>query len=145
MAKRRLILDSGALSALADGEPRMMAWLDEATENQLLVGIPAPVLAETLTGQPTDARIHRVIPGERSILDTTAGIARDAGALRHRSRRRDETVDAIVVATAARYPGSTVMTSDPDDLQILASNVPEARLSVRSVNELPPRSGKKRS
>ncbi len=145
MAKTRLILDSGALSALADGEPRMRAWAFAATKRNMLVGIPAPVLSETLTGQPTDARIHRVIPAGRAILDTTAAIARDAGALRHRSRRRDETVDAIVVATAARYPGSTVVTSDPDDLQILASNVPEARLSVRSVNELPRRIDKKRS
>jgi predicted nucleic acid-binding protein len=142
MAKRRLILDSGALSALADGEPRMMAWLYEATQNEMLVGIPAPVLAETLTGQASDARIHRVIPADDVVLETTAGIAREAGALRHRSHRCDATVDAIVIATAATCTGSIVMTSNPHDLQLLSSNVPDARLAVRSVNELPPRSDK---
>ena len=123
----------------------MMAWLYEATENEMLVGIPAPVLAETVTGQPSDARIHRVIPTDEVVLETTAAIARDAGALRHRSRRREETVDAIVVATAATCPGSIVLTSDPDDLHALASTVPEADLAVRSVNALPRRSHKKRS
>jgi len=142
MAARRLILDSGALSALAKGEPRMIAWAYLATQRQMLYGIPAPVLTETLTGQPADARVHRVIPAGDVVLDTTAAVAREAGRLRYRSRRRNVTVDAIVVATAAEYPGSIVMTSDPDDLQQLANDVPDAHLAIRSVNDTPRRSNR---
>ena len=139
MAEPRLILDSGALSALAKGDTRMIAWAYIATQRQMLYGIPAPVLTETLSGQASDARVHRVISADDVILDTTVVIARNAGTLRHRSHRRDATVDAIVVSTAAEHPGSIVMTSDPDDLQMLASYVPDARLTVCSVNDSPRR------
>lgn len=146
MAEPRLILDSGALSALAEGDPRMIAWAYVATQRETLYGIPAPVLTETLSGRAADARVHRVIPAGDVVLDTTAAIARHAGVLRHRSRRQGVTVDAIVVATAAEYPGSIVMTSDPDDLRLLASYVPEARLAVRSVNDAGRvRTGKRKS
>lgn len=116
----------------------MIAWAYRATQRQMLYGIPAPVLTETLTGERADARIHRVIPANDVVLDTTAEIARRAGTLRHRSGRSDLTIDAIVVATAANHPGSIVMTSDPDDLKMLASLLPPAHLAIRSVNEGPP-------
>lgn len=44
--------------------------------------------------------------------------ARQAGQLRARARR-GSAIDALVVALAE--PGSTVMTSDPDDLHALAA------------------------
>jgi len=134
MAGRRLILDSGALSALAAGEPRLVAWVYRATERQMRIGIPAPVLAETLTGQPGDASVHRVLAGGNTVLDTTAGIAAEAGALRYRAARPDLTVDALIIATAADYPGSIVLTSDPDDLSRLAAESPRVKLRVRSIN-----------
>jgi hypothetical protein len=61
-------------------------------------------------------------------------IARAAGRLRHRAKRPELTVDAIVIATAAHYPHSIVLTSDPDDLTLLASHCPEAGLTIRSVS-----------
>jgi hypothetical protein len=71
VADRRLILDSGALSELAAGDERTLAWLYRSTEEQIALGIPAPVVAETFTGGPTDARLHRAIPSPSFILDTT--------------------------------------------------------------------------
>jgi predicted nucleic acid-binding protein len=134
MAAPRLILDSGALSALAVAEPRTIAWAYLATQRQMLYGIPAPVLAETLTGRPSDAAIHRVIPAQDIILDTTAAIARIAGVLRYKANRPDLTIDALVVATATQYRKSIILTSDPDNLTLLASHCPEAGLTIRGVN-----------
>ena len=139
MADRRLILDSSALSALAQGDPRAIAWAYRATEHKMLYGIPAPVLAETLTGQPRDANIHRAIPSPELVLDTTMGIAGMAGSLRYRAKRPEKTIDAIVVATAAKHPGSIVLTGDPKDLTLLASFCSDARLAIRSVNMGPTR------
>jgi predicted nucleic acid-binding protein len=134
MAGRRLILDSGALSALAEGEPRALAWAFRSTQRGLLLGIPAPVLAETLTGQPRDAQVHRVIPSCKTVLDTTADIAAGAGVLRYRAARSDLTIDAIVMATAVKYPGSILLTGDADDMNVLLAHTDDARLAVRSVN-----------
>ena len=52
MAQGRLILDSGALSALAEGDPRMRAWVTIATKKHMLLGIPAPVLRSPATLDP---------------------------------------------------------------------------------------------
>ncbi len=135
MADPRLILDSGGLSALADGEPRAVALFKRATRQKLQVGIPAPVLAETITGQPRDALLHRFIRSPGAIIDTTSEIAREAGVLRYRARLPEKTIDALVVATAARYPGSIVLTSDVRDLTTFASHRHDAALSIRSVND----------
>jgi predicted nucleic acid-binding protein len=137
MADSRLILDSGGLSALAEGEPRALAWALLATEREMLLGIPAPVLAETLTGQPRDAKIYRAIPSPDLILDTTGEIAKDASALRYAAKQPEKTIDALVVATAVRYPHSILLTSDPDDLRLLASYRSASALNIRSVNSLP--------
>jgi predicted nucleic acid-binding protein len=133
----RLILDSGGLSSLAAGERRAIAWVYRATQSQMLLGIPAPVLAETLTGQKRDAPVHRVIRAHHTVLDTTESIATMAGGLSYRAARPEMTIDAIVVATAAKFPHSIVLTSDPDDLTLLASYCPEAGLAKRSVKSRP--------
>jgi len=100
----------------------------------MLFGIPAPVLAETMTGRPQDARVHRVISTPNVVLDTTGAIARDAGAIRFRAQSLDKTIDALVIATAATLPESIVLTSNPHDLTHLASFRPEAQLHIRDVN-----------
>ena len=123
MAQGRLILDSGALSALAEGDPRMRAWVTIATKKHMLLGIPAPVLAETITGRATDARVYRVIPANASVLDTTGAIGREAGRIRYRAKRTAATVDALIVATAAMYHGSILLTGDPDDLLALGAQL----------------------
>jgi len=132
---KRLVLDSGALSALAAGDPRMRAWVAMATKRQMLLGIPAPVLAETLTGQPADAAVHRVIPAPSSVIDTTRDIGREAGRLRYRAKRPDATIDALVLATAATLPGSILLTGDIADMTALAAELaPTTTIEVRSIS-----------
>ncbi len=88
-----------------------------------------------MTGQPRDALVYRAIPDSDAIIDTTAEIAKEAGVLRYRARLPEKTIDAIVIATAARYPGSIVLTSDVRDLTIFASHRHDAALTIRSVND----------
>jgi predicted nucleic acid-binding protein len=137
MAQPRLILDSGGVSAIVSGDTRALAWIALATQRRYLIGIPAPVLAEVMTGRPSDAFIHRALAPIDSCLPTTVNIAIDAGILRFRTRLTDKTVDALVIATAASLPGSVVLTSDPRDLQIFANERPDAGLLIRSVNTPP--------
>lgn len=80
MAASRNFIDSGALTALADGHEAL------------------PIVA------------RKAISGE--IADSTTGDARDANA---------GIADAVVMATADRVSGTTVITGDPSALRVLAA------------------------
>ena len=114
----RLILDSGGISAIADGSGVARAALERARREGWLVAIPAPVLTEVHTGRRDHARIDRVINAVDMLIETTPGRAKQAGELRSRSGVLD-VVDAIVVAEAVAMPPALVMTSDPDDIRAL--------------------------
>jgi len=113
--ERRLILDSGGVSAIADGNPIARAALDRARREGWLVVIPAPVLVEGHTGRSDHARIDRVVNAVDMLLSTTPDTARRAGELRSRSCVTD-VVDAIVVAEAVALFPALILTSDPDDI-----------------------------
>jgi hypothetical protein len=80
------------------------------------------VVAESTTGSArVDANVNRTLKS-LALIDLDERIARAAAALRFANRMSGSgTVDAIVVATADRIPGSCVLTSDPDDLRRLAA------------------------
>ncbi|HET9268118.1 MAG TPA: PIN domain-containing protein [Vicinamibacterales bacterium] len=113
---RRLILDSGAVIALARGDVRARAVLTRALEIGVDVRIPVAVLAETLRGGPRDAPVHRV-RNAVDVFPTDERIARLAGALLGRTGGSN-TVDALVAAEAVVAAGD-VLTSDVDDLRAL--------------------------
>ena len=120
---RVLILDSEALSALAEQRKGMAERLAAAEQADHRVLIPAVVLAEVATGVPSDAAIWHVL-GKIPRLDLPQGVAMRAGALRSRAERvrrktRDLTVDAIVAATAVELAPSVVITSDQADVELL--------------------------
>lgn len=118
---RRVTLDSGVISALAEGDKRVRAHLEAFRRHDVEVIVPAPVIAESTTGVgPRDAKVNLVLRGCR-IAPTTEPIARRAAALRYKARRPDTTVDAIVVATAELVGGGALLTGDPDDCSALAA------------------------
>jgi predicted nucleic acid-binding protein len=134
---QRLILDSGALTALAAGHPGLVRWVFAATRKGVILGIPAPVLAETTTGRQADAGVNRVIPSGQSILPTTDAIARLAGNLRFQAKRPDATVDALIVATAMLLRRTILLTDDISDIRLLAEQRLEFGLSVREISTSP--------
>lgn len=120
---QRLILDSGAVLALARREPRARAVLESAWEAGIVVSMPAVVVAETIRGTPRDAPVNQVIKtvAEVDVVDERRG--RIAGALL-RAARSSSTVDALVVSMGVGQ-SCVIMTGDPDDLTALAADHPE--------------------
>ena len=117
-AKRAVILDSGAISAIAAGDLRARAILVRARREGRDVVIPAPVLTEVHTGRRDHALIDRVIKGVDREIATTPECAREAGVLRARSGVTS-VVDAIVMAEAVAMGAATIITSDPGDMERL--------------------------
>lgn len=120
---RVLILDSEAVSALAEQRKGMVERLAAAREADHRVLIPTVVLAEVATGAPTDAAIWHVL-GRIPTVDLPQSVSMRAGTLRARAdsvrrKKRDLTVDAIVAATAVELAPSVVITADKPDLELL--------------------------
>ena len=123
-APRRLILDSGAVIALARGDQRARAFLARALELRVPVEVPVVVVAETVRGGPRDAPVHRVLKAVGSVPEARETHGRTAGRLLG-TARSSNTVDALVVAHAVEAGGAHVLTGDREDLERLALPHPE--------------------
>ncbi len=121
---QRLILDSGAVIALARGDARARAYLARALELEATVEIPVVVVAETIRGGPRDAPVHRVLKTVGSVPSAREEHGRTAGGLLG-AYRSTATVDALVVAQAVEAGGAHILTGDRKDLERLASRHPE--------------------
>ena len=120
----RLILDSGAVIALARQDARARAALTAAWEVGAEVIIPAVVVAETVRGTARDAPVNLILKAVGNVAGATEGTARTAGSLLGRARST-ATIDALVVAEAAVRGGGVVLTGDAEDLGVLANAHPE--------------------
>ena len=116
-----LVLDSGGLSRLSQRNRRAAALIAALRAEGLWPPVvPTVVLAESTAGTArADANINRLLKSCDVDPVVDEAKARRAGQLRARARR-SSAIDALVVALAE--PGSTVMTSDPDDLDALAAH-----------------------
>src|SRR5260221_3149456 len=82
-----LILDSGAVIALARGDQRARAFVDRALETGAELLIPSVAIAETVRGQgPRGAPVNRVLSAVDSVLVADESVGRTAGALLGRAR-----------------------------------------------------------
>jgi predicted nucleic acid-binding protein len=124
----RLILDSGAVIALAARSHRALAFLNSTMKQRALVVVPAVVIAETTRGTRRDAAVNRVLNGVDRITPVTEAVARQAGRLLAATDRRNLTIDALVAAEATLESPSVIMTSDPDDLAVLIEGYPLVRI-----------------
>jgi predicted nucleic acid-binding protein len=115
-----LVLDSGAVSALALDRPRLKALRKYGQWPPI---VPAAVLVESLTGDHRlDFHANRLLR-LCEILPVTETLARHAAVLRSASRRKGiSVVDAVVVATADHVGGAVILTGDPVDLAALAAH-----------------------
>ena len=125
-----LVLDSGGLTRLARRDRATAALLLALRRRGLWPPVvPTIVLAESLTGDPgRDANTNRFLKACEIRPVIFEYEARRAAALRTQARR-GSAVDAIVVAIAE--PGSTVLTSDGEDLNALSDNA--KLVSIESV------------
>jgi predicted nucleic acid-binding protein len=123
-APQRLILDSGAVIALARNDPRARSVLRAAHEAGVELLIPSVVLAETVRGEARDAPVNVVIKAVGEVIPATEAIGRLAGGLLGTSGS-SETIDALVVASALAVGGGAILTGDEDDLALLAAGHPE--------------------
>jgi predicted nucleic acid-binding protein len=119
-APQRLILDSGAVIALARGDQRARAFLARALGLGSLVEIPVVVVAETVRGGPRDAPVNRILKAVGSVPEAREVHGRSAGRLLGAARSAS-TVDALVVAHAVEAGGAHILTGDRDDLERLAA------------------------
>lgn len=110
--------DSGALIAADKGERRMWARHRALLVRREVPTVPAPVVAQSWRGSGRQAQLARLLAGcQVESLDDVR--ARSAGALAAQASTTD-VVDACVVEGALRRD-DLVVSSDPDDLQRIAS------------------------
>jgi predicted nucleic acid-binding protein len=116
-----LILDSGGVSRLAERSRQAAALIVALRDEGLWPPlVPSVVLVECLEGHAGRDAVENRFLKTCDIAETVPeSLARRAARLR-RHARRGSAVDALVVALAE--PGGTVLTSDPNDLQALASH-----------------------
>lgn len=115
-----LILDSSGVSRLAVRSQGSLALILALREEGLWPPkVPSVVLVECLQGHPgRDAHENQFLKTCDIAHTIPESLARRAALLR-RLARRGSAVDALVVAIAE--PGGTVLTSDPEDLEALAT------------------------
>ncbi|MEZ5136866.1 MAG: hypothetical protein R2699_17930 [Acidimicrobiales bacterium] len=102
MSVPRAVLDSGVVD-LAETDQEFRWVVRDLVEGGWEAVIPTVVLAEAVTGRPTDAPVNRVVK-RLGTKDTDQAMARRAGQLRSgaeraKSRRVPSGIDAIVAAT----------------------------------------------
>jgi hypothetical protein len=122
-----LVLDSGGVSRLAERSRQTAALIQALLDDGLWPPrVPSVVLIECLAGHAgRDANANRLLKTCDVAEDVPEALARRAALLRRRARR-GSAVDALVVAVAE--PGGTVLTSDPRDLQALASHAEDVNV-----------------
>jgi predicted nucleic acid-binding protein len=124
----RLILDSGAVTALAANQPRARQFVERALRAHTLLVVPAVVIAETTRGGARDARVNRVLNAVHEITPVTEAIARQAGRLLAAANIANATVDALIVAEAVLYGASLILTGDLGESVALAANHPHVQV-----------------
>lgn len=123
-APTRLVLDAGAVIALARGDQRVRGFIERAIATGCEVLVPSVAIAETVRGRgPRDAPVNRVLAAIDSVLVADEATARTAGHLLG-AARIDETIDALVVAGAINAGGGRILTGDADDIRKLARATP---------------------
>lgn len=126
-----IVFDSGAIDQIVSNK-EFRAVLVELLRSDWTPIIPAPVLAEAITGRAIDAPVNQAIKRIGTTL-TDESLARHAGALRYAAardstRRAASGIDAIVAAHASDAGAGVVFTTDPGDLRRLLTANPRIRV-----------------
>lgn len=113
-----IALDAGGLIAVDRNDRRIAVLLARASETRARVTIPASALAQAIRRPERQVRLTRLIRQPTTdVVPLDRVDATNVGRLLAASGTSD-IVDAHVVVCALRA-GERVVTSDPDDLQLL--------------------------
>lgn len=118
-----LTFDTGALIGLERSRHLLRKVYDVAVNHDVRITVPSVVVAEWWRAGEKEkerARILRSVVVE-PISDFVARLAGVALTLTPRA----QTIDALVMASAAQRPNEIVYTSDPKDLELLRDHVPQ--------------------
>jgi predicted nucleic acid-binding protein len=111
-----LLLDSGAVLALARDRPEAHAWISRARKAGIDPRVSLVTVAEVFRDRPPGARVQWVL-SRLDLEQLTLRDCHDAGRLMGATGTGGKTIDALVAATALRLPRPVaVLTSDPSDL-----------------------------
>jgi len=122
-----IVLDSEGLSKAARGQRQVAVALAAAVAAAVPVVVSAITLTEVLRGRRRDAAVHLLLKAFR-VEPVSEELGRAAGELLGRTGRRD-TVDAVVVATAASlHRPVRILTSDPGDIEALAEDLDDIQV-----------------
>ena len=132
-----VLLDAEALSAIAfpnergSAARRAQAVLDAAAQRHAPVRVSAATLTEAYHGKARDAGVDRVLNRGIEVLPVDRGTAKVAARLLASAGMDScSAIDAIVVATAIRLGATLILTSDPDDLSLLAMDHPAVQIQA---------------
>ncbi len=110
--------DTGALIAIDRGEREMSVLVSKATKRNVVMAVPAAVLAQAWRDPRTQVRLTRFVESAQcEVVPLDRRTAKRAGQLCAATGTSD-VVDASVVV-CAHDRGQPVVTSDPDDLRRL--------------------------
>ena len=123
-----IVYDTGALLAAERRHRGLWALHEQSLSGGVRPIVPVVVLAQAWRGTP-HANLSRLLRGCQVTPDTE-DLGKAAGALCGRAGTSD-VVDGLVVITALRRD-ALVVTSDPDDLQHLASSL-HSKLALHTV------------
>ncbi len=104
----------------------------------------AVTLAEVCRGPARTRRVEVAIARDRGgqrilVVPTDTRLAKLVGAILHAAGSgSDAMADAHVVAICAAVEASVVITTDPDDINLLAQAIPGTRVIARSPNLIAP-------
>jgi hypothetical protein len=105
--------------------------LAAAEQRHAPIRVSAATLVEVYDGRARDAAIDRVLNQGIEVLPVDRGTARVAARLLTSAGLDSRSaVDSIVVATAVRLGSTLVLTSDPDDLSLLAMDHPAIEIQA---------------
>ena len=126
MARRALILDTGAVLALLRNDRSVRALYTVAQSEGVDIVVPTVVVAQVVRGGAADALANRLL---KTVFVPFVGerLAREAGRLLGASGLSD-VVDALVVAEARRRAPAAILTGDAGDLSRLADGLPGIRI-----------------
>lgn len=123
-----IVYDTGALLAAERRHRGLWALHEQSLANGVRPIVPVVVLAQAWRGGP-QANLSRLLRGCRVTPDSE-DLGKAAGTICGRAGTSD-VIDALVVVTALRL-SALVVTSDPDDLQHLASHL-HSKLAIFTV------------